>query len=351
MAQLWLSLRKDHWNKRLADRRCGRHADIAASSTARLSWLGKANNVRPLESARQFQLQLGHHVEAQVDLASWKATVVVNSEETYDYDESGSSRRENILRYLFDLTTSADWIGPPVGLIRVERELARRARQQLGQDVQFCVFDRRRNGFFLIDNERLADVIDGRLQIKITPTPLSPPRIPPERMLARLQAMRLRARRGLLRYPALYHTFQWMRGSPLTREDALRLRREELFGQERTLGQGAVHAARSLITGEADLGTSTTVINVGLDWEFNRLPGIGQLKRTKGFQYLAVVHDLIPIKLPAVCSAWVSRATDCVSRRTLPTGRSCDVRFAHNARRLACLLPQCHRTGDVRRRF
>ena len=46
------------------------------------------------------------------------------------------------LRYLFDLTTSAQWTGPAVGILRVEQELARRARRLLGDDVSFCIYDR-----------------------------------------------------------------------------------------------------------------------------------------------------------------------------------------------------------------
>src|SRR5436305_5426155 len=76
-----------------------------------------------------------------------------------------------LLRYLYDLTTSAHWGGADVGILRVERQLARRACEHLGNSVEFCVYDRFRNLVLTIEDDLAAELIGGRTQIDFTPPP------------------------------------------------------------------------------------------------------------------------------------------------------------------------------------
>ena len=75
--------------------------------------------------------------------------------------------RGPVLRYLFDITTSAHWSGAAVGITRVEKELARRARRYLGADLTFCVYDKYRNVFLSVDDETAEKFLSGEAQIRI----------------------------------------------------------------------------------------------------------------------------------------------------------------------------------------
>src|SRR4051795_8130488 len=105
------------------------------------------------------------------------------------------------LRYLYDLTTSAHWGGADVGIVRVERQLARRARQHLGSAVEFCLYDRFRNLVLTIEDDLAAELMNGRRQIDFTAPPAA--------------SMATRARRGVRRAvlanATLYQSFQRLR--------------------------------------------------------------------------------------------------------------------------------------------
>ena len=67
------------------------------------------------------------------------------------------------MRYFFDITTAARWGGAAVGIVRVERELARRARRHLGDALTFCVYDLSRDRVVPIADELARDIVDARI--------------------------------------------------------------------------------------------------------------------------------------------------------------------------------------------
>ncbi len=69
-------------------------------------------------------------------------------------------------RLVFDLTTSAGWIGPPVGIIRTERELAHFAPQVVELPVEYSVFDLKRGVFFRLRPDIARDILEGRATIE-----------------------------------------------------------------------------------------------------------------------------------------------------------------------------------------
>lgn len=189
-----------------------------------------------------------------------------------------------VLRYLFDITTSAHWGGAAVGITRVEEGLARRARQHLGDDVTFCVYDRFRNVFLAVDDPTATRFLDGTLQIKIEPPPPAPL---PE---SSLTIVRKKLRRVVLNNATAYHAFQRFRGRSFTREDILRIQGQELRNAP------AESAGPHMVPLELD--SNTVIISGGLDWEFKNLRSLWELKQTYNFQYYPVVYDLISILFP-----------------------------------------------------
>jgi len=186
-----------------------------------------------------------------------------------------------VLRYLFDLTTSAHWGGPAVGITRVEEGLARRARAHLGDDLTFCVYDKYRNVFLAIDNETAVKAIDGKLQIKIEP--------PYGNGSGRFGFVRRRLQRALMSNVDVYHAFQRLRGRSFTRAEILKIQ-----DRERASKQRSSLPPTKPVTLDAD----TVIISGGLDWEHKDLRALWALKQQYKFQYCAIVYDLIPILFP-----------------------------------------------------
>lgn len=167
-----------------------------------------------------------------------------------------------------------------MGVIRVERELARRARRHLGEELTFCLYDRFRNLILSIDDEVAAEVIDGRLQIDFTPSP---------------SAHRQRLRRLILTNATIYHAVQVLLGRSFTRTEILQIRANELAVDAAPENPRPISRVPHRV---APLGFETLVISGGLDWEFKDAPGLRSLKQAHKFHYCTIVHDIIPILFP-----------------------------------------------------
>src|SRR5262245_16557637 len=95
--------------------------------------------------------------------------------------------------------------------------MARRAREHLGDALQFCVYDRFRNLVLTIDDHLVTEIIAGRVQIDFAPASVA--------AFARTQINEARRhlRRAVLANATLYQALQRARGRSFTREDILRI--------------------------------------------------------------------------------------------------------------------------------
>jgi glycosyltransferase involved in cell wall biosynthesis len=213
------------------------------------------------------------------------------------------------LRYLFDLTTTAQWQGPVVGIVRVEQELAKRARHYLREDVAFCLYDRSRAALCVIDDALADDIIAGRLRVD-----LSAPRPNPR------TGIRSSLRAALLRNTAVYQLFQRLRGRSLTREQILQIQSRELPQQSPPREKNAslrqkdeieLIPFKKLPHHPAFLDDNTQIISGGLDWQHKNLRALWTLKQSHRFSYCAIVYDLIPLRFPQfVVPGYVELLTD-----------------------------------------
>lgn len=195
------------------------------------------------------------------------------------------------MRYFFDITTAARWGGAAVGIVRVERELARRARRHLGDTLTFCIYDLSRDLVVPIADEVARDIIDARIQIDF-----SSGRDAVWRSLERqLGVLRQQLRRALMASPDVYRVFQLLRGRSLTREQIRQIRKVATMNvkQHRT-----VLPVSAIACGNARLDKSVCMISGGLDWEFKDLKSLNAAKAVNGFRYCAIIYDLIPILFP-----------------------------------------------------
>ncbi len=202
--------------------------------------------------------------------------------------------RDEFLRYLFDLTTTAQWQGSSVGIVRVERELARRARRHLGEDVTFCLYDRSRAMVLVVDDAVVGDLIEGRVRVDFA-VPQEVPGPPPAK--GSLENARRKARALLLQNANAYHFFQRLRGRSFTREQILQIQALE-FGKKTSESTLETTPLAKLPHYPARLDADTKIISGGLDWQYKDLRALWALKQTYQFSYCAILYDLIPIRFP-----------------------------------------------------
>lgn len=238
---------------------------------------------------------------------------------------------------MFDLTTTAQWHGPTVGIVRVEQELARRARDFLGDDVAFCLHDRSRTEMLILDHSVADEILSGKLRVDLSTAQAAPHKDP----ATGRPDLRSSLRTALLRNAAAYQLVQRLRGRSLTRAQIRQLQAQEL--PKRAEGPAAVYSEslgpshgpkpvplNKLGCHTARLDEDTCIISGGLDWRYKNLRSLWSLKQTYRFSYCAVLYDLIPLRYPQFVVAgyseeltdyfgellWVADRAICISEAT-----------------------------------
>jgi glycosyltransferase involved in cell wall biosynthesis len=237
-------------------------------------------------------------------------------------------------RFVFDISTSARWGGIAVGIVRVERELARRAADYWGGRLDYCVYDPRRNVFRLIETDTAMAIIEGRLQLEFDPVQrpavqanlallvqLRAHLLKHPRLFTLVQRLRGRrdsldgirqlaatsgapvlslrqiARQYSLRYPRFYQAVARLRGRSFSLAQIERLRAEGITTQAQEIPDVRV-PLEDVSSKNVVLDRNLTIISGGLDWEHKNMRAIYQLKAMHKFRYAAIIYDLIPLKFP-----------------------------------------------------
>ncbi len=253
------------------------------------------------------------------------------------------------MKYYFDLSSSSRWGGSAVGIIRVERELAKHARQYLGQKVEFCVYDQVSKQFFHVPDNLASGIFEGQAHYLFD----EPVRVErPAKLNLRGIVSNLsnfwpeEASYQLLQRPRLYRLLQRLRGRRLSFDDVKRLRADRERAMQESNGwsvardearrlllqsprvyqilhqvrgrrieleqvkalKNTANAPRRLVSEKRyasdhfnvpiNLDENCTVISGGLDWDHKHLRDIYKLKKRLKFKYTAIVYDLIPVNYP-----------------------------------------------------
>jgi glycosyltransferase involved in cell wall biosynthesis len=207
-------------------------------------------------------------------------------------------------RYFFDLTTSAKWSGPAVGIVRVERELAKRAAKLVGSSLAFTVYDPHQATFVEIGNALVPEILSGQAVIDFDLHRQAP--VPPA------STARRRVRQFFLDRPRAYRAVQRIRGHRFSLQDIANI----VAAERRAAAVPSAPVARKLSLYEASIGPATlnadsVLLSGGLDWDTKDLRGLWRLKKEIGFRYIAILYDLIPIMLPHyVVPGYVEKLTD-----------------------------------------
>jgi len=196
------------------------------------------------------------------------------------------------LKYFFDLSTTARWSGHAVGIVRVERELARRAAL-IDPDIAFCIYVPHENAFHRLRPDIVDDILSGRLGVEFGPGPPPPLAAVPD-------SLRFRVREAVLALPRLYQILQRLKGRSFTLDEIAAVKRDEAARRAAPVPSpvAAKRTIQEASAGRIDLSSKVTIISGGLDWEYKDLRAIYDLKQVHKFRYAAVVYDLIPQIFP-----------------------------------------------------
>ncbi len=197
------------------------------------------------------------------------------------------------LQFYFDLTTSARWSGHSVGIVRVERELARRALAHLQGDIRHCIYVKSENRFRVLTPEAAMGIIEGRIGVNFDhntrPMAETPPAV----------SLRRQVRDFVLKSPRIYQQVQRLRGISFSLDQIAAIKAHEARERlEAKPPQPAPLPLSEVCAEDLVLSPDVTVISGGLDWEHKDLRALYRLKRTAGFRYVAIVYDVIPLLMP-----------------------------------------------------
>jgi glycosyltransferase involved in cell wall biosynthesis len=216
-----------------------------------------------------------------------------------------SAPKSGPARIIFDLTTTALWSGPPVGIVRVESELGRWALAHLDQTVP-AFFDPETRCFRHLGHALARSLISQDAAFD-TLTFVSPAR---------------KGRRKTDRIPAAIrpHTM-WIlqfRRSLLQALERLRLKtanahiasladtvqRAIMNDKYRAVMVKADGSRRNYLPIETALGppinltARDTLVCAGAGWTHNDIAAIVELKQRVGFRFVMLCFDIIPVMFP-----------------------------------------------------
>lgn len=208
-------------------------------------------------------------------------------------------------RIVLDISSVARWVGPPVGMIRVEHELARHA---LGRPdrIALSFFDPSAATFRSVRPKFAPALIGWDAAIDAFGASGAPRSLLSRHpLMMALERRRLGASRGVAGAIAGMQRLIMFDGMPPPFADAAGRR-------------CAVVAADLALGAPLELGPHDTVLSAGYDW-FDKDPAaIGALRRTCGFRYAVVCYDLIPLLFPEFYAEHDVRVFDNYWKQTLP---------------------------------
>jgi glycosyltransferase involved in cell wall biosynthesis len=208
-------------------------------------------------------------------------------------------------RVVFDATTSARWLGPPVGIVRVEQELASWALTHLGRPT-FAFFDPHRRRYRHLKPSWAEPLITGAAGLNNLDLPEPGDQrarrsdsIPPQ--LRSSVSWILQLRRKLLQVlerPRLDSDSERVRRAAAATQRMLMSAkyRKFLFGDD---GKRRPYLPLDMACDDdVELTSADTLVCVGAGWRHTDIRAIKEQKERIGFRLVILCHDIIPLMFP-----------------------------------------------------
>jgi glycosyltransferase involved in cell wall biosynthesis len=208
-------------------------------------------------------------------------------------------------RLVFDLTTTALWSGPPVGIVRVEREFVRWALAHL-DDVVPAFFDPKARCFRRLSPAMAVSLIaqDVALDPLSFVSPARKGKRKTDRIPARIQPFAmwiLQFRRALLQ---ALERLRLATANARIASFADCVQRAIMNNKYRAIMVKADGSRRACLPIERALGppvnltSSDSLVCAGAGWAHNDITAIVERKREVGFRFVMLCFDIIPIMFP-----------------------------------------------------
>jgi glycosyltransferase involved in cell wall biosynthesis len=203
-------------------------------------------------------------------------------------------------RLIFDLSSSALWTGPSVGILRAQRELASWARHNAPATV-FAVFDPKSGRHARISPQFVDAFIDGTAGLDIWGLPDPTGRRERKRWLPAPVQSALRIRRTTLR---VLERVRLLSRSLRLASIADRLQRRLMTDRNRPLMMNADGSRRSYMTPDIALveqiafSAGDVLICTGNGWGDCDIASVVRQKSESGFRLAVLCYDIAPILYP-----------------------------------------------------
>ena len=250
-----------------------------------------------------------------------------------------------------NVTTSANWQRPPVGIVRVERSLSEELAKLYGSRFKRCVWQ---GDQFVEWVPRVEAAVSDKTKNPnaVPPQPVLPmifPILPRKQALlalgqALLSLMPVRLRPYFNRF--LYH----VRPRILRVLESDRIRRLAARLRGRAPAQSvSVPVLMPKVSGSADPGAlfsrGDVLISVGLDWDYPFYKHFYTLRKHTGVKVVSCCYDLIPVLYPQYC---VNDVAGLFTSYFLEVADGSDLILCISKQSEKDLNEMLHRTGGAR---
>lgn len=199
-----------------------------------------------------------------------------------------------------DVTTLIHWQRPAVGIVRVEQQLCRWLLSELPPNLHFVAYDSSKGQFKQLTHSAVQSHLD-RLDSYSTAQHITAQQALPnleERLRRKALSLlsfvparwRLSAYRQLLKARPIIHT--WVKLARTVRSKLKSTAAAQTPAEDNTF---------------FELPRGSTYISLGLDWNYKDMAQIYRIKKAQDLKLLLFCYDIIPIRLPHLCVADVSR--------------------------------------------
>ncbi|WP_051282139.1 glycosyltransferase family 4 protein [Azovibrio restrictus] len=199
-----------------------------------------------------------------------------------------------------DVTTLMHWQRPAVGIVRVEQQFCLWLLAEQLPDVGFCGYDKSSRSFYAVSREQLQAQLDRIQAIGTRQNEAVPSGDWKLHLKHRLKqaigylppALGVRVFNLLQRLRP--HAGRLWRGLVVARGRLAAARRKE---------EGGVPRAFTPV----QFAPGSVYVSMGLDWDYKDMADIYRQKQERGFKCLFFCYDIIPVLMPQLCVADVSR--------------------------------------------